>query len=96
MGMISVMGWTFTSLFTNANRIMGSILPLCMFILGDVGVIGGIYMIVTGLISNGKKQTSWPVAIILLLLGMGLAISGWGLLQGALNPNEAVGDLFNG
>lgn len=92
--LVPIMGWTFTSLATNANNIMTNVVPLIVSILGGVAIVGAVYMIVTGLISHGKKQTSWLVAIILLILGIGLFVTGIGMLTSTMNPNGAVGELF--
>lgn len=61
-------------------------------ILGVVAIIAAAYQIVTGLISHGKKQTSWPVVIALLVVGgVFLAIG----ISNGLQASD-VGSIANG
>ncbi len=48
--------------------------------LGIVMIIVSAWQIGTGLMSHGKKQTNWFVAIFLLILGGAFAVGGFGLL----------------
>lgn len=67
---------------------MDQIVPIVILILGGVATIAGVYKIVTGLISHGKGQpTSWPIAIILLVVGLALLFTGIGALNGASASN---------
>ena len=43
-------------------------------------IIVSAWQIGTGLMSHGKKQTNWFVAIFLLILGGAFAVGGFGLL----------------
>lgn len=90
-----VFAWTFTTLANNIKNLMTNIVPILLSAIGGVGIIGAAYIIVTGLISHGKKQVSWPATIILLIFSLALFTTGIGILTGAMNPEGAVGELFN-
>ena len=50
-------------------------------VIGVVMIIVGIYQIAKGIMSGGKGQTNWVMAILCLLLGGALAAGGgWALL----------------
>ena len=62
-------------------------------IIGGVMVIVGIYQIAKGLMSGGKGQTNWAMAILCLLLGGALAASGaWGMLKNFTGAASATAD----
>lgn len=61
--------FSITSLLTNLGKQLNTWGSLIVFIFGLVAIIASVYMIVTGMISHGKKQTSWPIAIGLLIIG---------------------------
>lgn len=75
--------WDLESGVRNVRNASNNIVPLVIFILGGVATIAGVYKLVTGLISHGKGQpTSWPVTIILLIVGLALLFTGIGALHG--------------
>ena len=53
---------------------------IVVVILGVIALLVAAYMLVTGLISHGKKQTSWVVVILLFVIGGVLMIGGWQVL----------------
>ena len=67
-------------------------------IIGGVMVIVGIYQIAKGLMSGGKGQTNWAMAILCLLLGGALAASGaWGMLKNFTGAaSQTAGKIANG
>lgn len=77
--------WSITSLLKNGAEMLRGWGSYIIIILGIVALIAAAYMIVTGLISHGKKQTSWPVAIILLILGGVLFAGGWNMWVGQIS-----------
>jgi hypothetical protein len=75
--------WDLETGVGNVKTASDNIVPLVIFILGGVATIAGVYKLVTGLISHGKGQpTSWPVTIILLIVGLALLFTGIGALHG--------------
>lgn len=81
-------GWNLSKGVETVHSATDHIVPIIIMILGGVATVAGVYKIVTGLISHGKGQpTSWPVAIILLIVGLALLFTG----IGALNGNAASG-----
>lgn len=71
--------WDVSSLLANGAATLRGWGSYIIIILGIVALIAAAYMIVTGLISHGKKQTSWAVAIILVIVGGMLFAGGWGM-----------------
>ena len=46
-------------------------------ILGIIALLAGVYFLVTGLISQGKKHVSWVVVVLLFVVGGMMAVGGW-------------------
>lgn len=81
-------GWDPKKGVDTVKSTMDHIVPIIIIIIGGVATVAGVYKIVTGLISHGKGQpTSWPVAIILLIVGLALLFTGIGALNGASASN---------
>ncbi|MCC2248992.1 hypothetical protein JUJ52_03340 [Virgibacillus sp. AGTR] len=68
-------GWDLRTFLQNSFNTLGDWFSLAVMILGIVAVAYAIWQIVSGLMSHGKKQTNWAVAIILLLVGGTLAMT---------------------
>ncbi|MGX1266751.1 hypothetical protein RKD55_004695 [Rossellomorea marisflavi] len=68
-------GWDLRSFLTNSFSTAGEWISLAIMILGLVAVAISVWQIVTGLISQGKKQTNWAVSIMLLLVGGALSMT---------------------
>lgn len=91
-------GWDLTTFLGNASdqlKVWGGLL---MVLLGVVMVIVAVWQIAKGLISHGKTQTNWFVAIALLLLGGALASLGgtgaWQWISGiAAGGKQTIDDL---
>lgn len=90
-------GWTLENFLTNAFKKLKGWGGILVTIIGIVMLVAGIYQVAKGLISHGKTQVSWPIAIILILLGAALAFAGvWALMgdigTGARGTIEALGE----
>lgn len=68
-------GWDLRNFLTNSFTTLGEWFSLAVMILGICAVAYAIWQIVSGLMSQGKKQTNWAVAIVLLLVGGALSMS---------------------
>ena len=68
--------WTITGFLTGATTQLRTWGGLIMMLVGVVMVIVAVWQIASGLISHGKKQTNWVVAVLLLLIGGALASFG--------------------
>lgn len=68
--------WDLGSFLKNSQTTLTNWIGLAVTIVGIVAVAYAIWQIVSGLMSQGKKQTNWAVAIILLLVGGALSASG--------------------
>ena len=74
--------WDVTSFLTNAKTALSGWFALASAIIGVIVLFVGVWMIASGLMSNGKKQTNWIVAIICLIVGGALASTGgWQLVE---------------
>lgn len=73
-------------------------ISLAVMLLGIVAIGVSIWMIVTGLMSQGKKQTNWFIAIALLLVGGAIATrTGFDFVQGiAEGGKTTIEDLGSG
>lgn len=90
-------GWTLENFLNNAFSKLKGWGGILVTIIGVVMLVAGIYQVAKGLISHGKTQVSWPIAIILILLGAALAFAGvWGLMSdigtGTRGTIEALGE----
>ena len=71
-----------SALLTNGGTSFEQWAAIVVVILGVVALLVGTYMLVSGLISHGKKQTSWIVVILLFVVGGVLLFGGWAGLTG--------------
>ncbi|PAE87726.1 hypothetical protein [Shouchella clausii] len=62
-------GWDLRNFLKNSFSTLGDWISLAVMILGIIAVGYAVWQIVSGLMSQGKKQTNWAVAITLLLVG---------------------------
>lgn len=88
-------GWDLRSFLTNMFTTLGDWFSLAIMILGLVAVAYAAWQIVSGLMSQGKKQTNWAVSIILLLVGGALSMTtGFEFVQGiASGGRKTIEDL---
>lgn len=90
--------WELGNFLGNATDEVQFWISLVVTLVGIVAVGYAIWIIVTGLMSQGKKQTNWAVAIILLLVGGALsATGGFGFVQDIARSGQAtIGELGSG
>lgn len=69
---------------TSVQQTLGNWGSIIVSIIGIAMVIVGIYKVAKNLMSHGKGQNSWVVAIALILVGGALAISGGWATVGSL------------
>ena len=85
-------GFSITSLLGNFGTSLNKWGSLIIFIFGVAAIISAVYMLVTGLISHGKKQTSWAVVIILFIVGgvctAGGASGAWKFVAGSISGGD--------
>lgn len=75
--------WDLRTFLTNSFDTLGEWFSLAIMILGLVAVAFAAWQIVTGLMSQGRKQTNWGLSIGLLLVGGALsATTGFEFIQG--------------
>lgn len=67
--------WDLRNFLNNSFSTLGEWFSLAVMILGICAVAYAIWQIVSGLMSQGKKQTNWAIAIILLLVGGALSMT---------------------
>lgn len=58
--------------------------------LGIVMIIVSAWQLGSGLMSHGKKQTNWAVAVILLILGGAFAVGGFNFLSNIASGGAAT------
>ena len=61
----------------NLRNSLGNWAGYVVGILGVAALVVGLWNIITGMISHGKKQTNWLISIALLLVGG--VLMGWGI-----------------
>lgn len=82
----------------SVQKTLGNWGSIIVSIIGIAMVIVGIYKVAKNLISHGKGQNSWVVAIALILVGGALAISGGWATVGSLvgTGNATLKDFAEG
>lgn len=90
--------WELGKFLSNSTDTVQGWIALAVTLVGIIAVGYAIWLIVTGLMSQGKKQTNWALAIILLLVGGALsATGGFGFVQRIARSGQAtIGELGNG
>lgn len=90
--------WDLSSFLKNSATTLHTWFSLAILILGVTAVAYAAWQIVSGLMSHGKKQTNWAVAIILLIVGGALSASGgFDFVQKiASGGKQTISDLGNG
>lgn len=90
-------GWSLTKFLDNAFKTLGTWGKVIITIIGVVMLVAGIYQVAKGLISHGKTQVSWPVAILLILIGGALAFASmWDTLKNiGQGSKETIQELGN-
>lgn len=67
--------WDLRTFLENSFSTLNDWFRLAVMILGLVAIGVAVWMITTGLMSNGKKQTNWGIAVVLLLVGGTLSMT---------------------
>lgn len=76
------MDWSINNFLNNLNKSLFGWGKVIVVIIGVVMVIVGIFLIAKGLMSQGRGQVNWFLAITLLILGGALAFAnGWSVLE---------------
>lgn len=96
LGLAADGNWSIGTFLQNSSKTLQSWGGYLVVLIGVVMMIVSVYMIAKGLITHGKGQPiSWPVAIILLILGGAFSVSGWGLVtqfaQGGADTVSGLG-----
>lgn len=72
---------------------------LLIGLIGVIMIIVAVYQIAKGLMTHGKGQTNWAVAILLLIIGGAFAVGGYALVfkiaEGGRKTIEDLGDSGN-
>ena len=91
------LAWDLGSFLQNATSTLKTWGGYLIILIGVVMVVWSVVMIARGLISHGKTQTSWPVAIILLILGGAFMVGGFSFVANiASGGKRTIEDLGNG
>lgn len=95
MNTISIpMAWDLGSFLQNATQTLKDWGGYLIILIGVVMVIAAVYQIAKGLMSHGKTQTSWPIAIILLILGGAFMVGGFSFVSNiASGGKKTIEDL---
>ena len=98
MNLLSMpMAWDLGSFLQNATTTLKTWGGYLICLIGVVMVVWAVVMIARGLISHGKTQVSWPVAIILLILGGAFMAGGFAFVANiASGGKKTIEDLGNG
>lgn len=98
MNLLSMpMAWDLGSFLQNATSTLKTWGGYLIILIGVVMVVWSVVMIARGLISHGKTQVSWPVAIILLILGGAFMVGGFSFVSNiASGGKKTIEDLGNG
>lgn len=98
MNLLSMtMTWDLGSFLKNATSTLEKWGGYLICLIGVVMVVWSVVMIARGLISHGKTQVSWAVAIILLILGGAFMVGGFSFVSEiASGGKKTIEDLGNG
>ena len=87
--------WDLTSFLSNAENQLKAWGGGIILIIGVAMIIAAVWQIASGLMSHGKKQTNWAIALLLLIVGGAFAVGGWGFVfniaQGGKKTIEELG-----
>lgn len=92
-----ILAWDIGSFLNNTKSTLQSWGSSLIILIGVVMVIVSVYKIASGLISHGKQQTNWAIAIILLIVGGAFMVGGWTFVNTvAQGGGTTINDLGNG
>lgn len=76
-----MLNWDLGSFLENATTRLKDWGGLFIVLIGVVMIVVGVFQIGSGLMSGGKKQVNWFIAIALLIIGGALMVGGWGFVS---------------
>lgn len=79
--MMPTLAWDIGTFLQNATKTIKQWGSYLIILIGVVLIIVAVWQIAKGLISHGKGQTNWAVAIIMLVIGGALMAGGFGLVS---------------
>lgn len=79
--MMPTLAWDIGTFLQNATKTIKQWGSYLIILIGVVLIIVAVWQIAKGLISHGKGQTNWAVAIIMLIIGGALMAGGFGLVS---------------
>lgn len=86
-----------TTFLKNATSTLKGWGGLFIGLIGVIMVIVSIFKIASGLISHGKKQVNWVVAILLLIIGGAFIAGEWSFVYGiAAGGKKTIDELGDG
>lgn len=92
-----ILAWDIGTFLNNTKSTIQSWGGSLIVLIGVIMVIVSVYKIASGLISHGKQQTNWAVAIILLIVGGAFIAGGWSFVSSvAAGGEKTLNDLGNG
>lgn len=92
-----LMDWSMDSFLESVRDKLKGWVGIVIVIIGIVMIAAGVYQIAKGLAGHGKAQVSWPVAILLVVIGgLFVGLAGISLFEdigkGAQTTIEELGD----
>jgi uncharacterized membrane protein len=88
------MAWDLGSFLQHSTETLKQWGGYLIILIGVVMVIASVYQIAKGLISHGKTQTNWAIAIILLILGGAFMVGGFSFVSNiASGGRKTIEDL---
>ena len=89
-----LMAWDLGSFLQHSTETLKKWGGYLIILIGVVMVIASVYQIAKGLISHGKTQTNWAIAIILLILGGAFMVGGFSFVSNiASGGRKTIEDL---
>lgn len=91
-------GGTMGQFIGSVQQTLGNWGSIIVSIIGVIMVIAGVYKVAKNLISHGKGQNSWAVAIGLILVGGALAVTGgWSTIHSLVQTgNKSIKEFAAG
>ena len=82
-------GWDVGTFLSNDTKTLGTWGSAFVGLIGIAMLIAAVWQIAKGLMSHGRTQTNWAVAILLLIVGGAFAFGGgWGLVTDIARGGE--------
>lgn len=93
-----LMDWSMDSFLDSVKEKLEGWVGVVIAIIGIVMIAAGVYQIAKGLAGHGKAQVSWPVAILLVVIGgLFVGLAGISLFKDiGEGAKTTIDDLGNG